>query len=202
MATNKVPELNNHDVQFTRTINVTGAMTSDVSPTPNVGLGGATVRIPLTLGRNDDGGSLVATSPGATDFTVANTTGTSTGLAGHASTNNTKTDKAVFEARLPSFYKAGDDVTVGANAKYTTTGGTAGATVDIEAFKMADAGTHGSDLCATSAQALGTNSATKSFTITGTTLGADDRLLLRVTTATTTPTGATASATVNSLGLT
>lgn len=142
-----------------------------------------TRRLPLTQARNADGSSLVATSPGATDFTIVSTPGTVLNLAGHAAQNNAKTDNAIFEVVLPSSYTAGANVTLTIQSSYAVASGTTLAgTVDATAYLLADAGTEGADICATSAQTITASKVDYAFTLTGTTLTPGARILIQVTT--------------------
>lgn len=142
-----------------------------------------TARVPLPSLRNANGGSLVTTSPGATDFTLTQTFGTSSYLAGHAAQNNTKTDDAILEFVLPPSYVAGTNLTLTVNGRYVVSAGTTiTATVDADARVMTDSGGYGSDLNATAAIALTTTAGNKAFTITGTTLNPGDRIQIKITT--------------------
>jgi hypothetical protein len=160
------------------------------------GLG--TIRIPLVAGKNSDGSVLTA-SPASGKFGVSLTAGTSEALTSETAQSNTKTDVAYFETVLPPSYVAGQDITLTVNAKVSGTLTTK--TIAAAAYKVADAGTQGSTLIATAAQAMTTSAADYAFTITGTTLSPGDRLGLLLTMVLTEAAAATQTGTVNSLRL-
>lgn len=146
---------------------------------PGVASGLYPIRLPLLAGRNADGSALVASSPGAGNFVLAASLATSLVLTGHAAQNNTKADAALWELTLPPGYVAGSDITATLNAKYAAASGTAGTcTVIAAAYKLADAGTMGANLVATSAAAITATAADKAFTIAGATLSPGDRILV------------------------
>lgn len=125
------------------------------------------------------GTPVVSTSPASGAFTITCTPGTSNILAGHSVQNTNLTDTAIWEYQLPDTYVAGANIAVTAYANYTGTGTAGTCTLAAAAYLVAAAGTHGSTLIATAAQAVtGTNGA-KSFVVTGTTLVPGDVLMFR-----------------------
>lgn len=158
-----------------------GGLVTAVATTPSAKLGGATIRLLLTHGKNDNGTTLAA-SAGAGVFGITNTTGTSISLSSEAANGNTKTDKCIFEVQLPQFYKAGDSLTVTVNALHTLNSGTASVkTVQAKAYLLASDGTSSADLIGAAAQATTTAAAEYTFTIAGATLTAGARLLIQIT---------------------
>lgn len=130
--------------------------------------------------RNDDGTILTA-SAAAGKFGITNGGHGVAGLklSGEAAQNNTKTDYASAMVVLPPEYVAGSAITVKFTAKYSGSGTAGGTkTVDCEAYKLAKAGTVGSDICATAAQNFTSSSVEYSFTVTPTGLVAGDKLQL------------------------
>lgn len=145
-------------------------------------------RVPLMLCRNADGTVLDATGA-ATKFKIV-PGGWGTGtlvLDGQDAQNETETETCMFEVPLPIHYSADDDVNIVVHAKYDATGGGTSitATVDIEVYKLAAAGTVGSDLNTTAAIALTSSFADCRFTITDSALTPGDMLLVLVRTAVT-----------------
>lgn len=88
---------------------------------------------------------------------------------------------ASLQAELPEDYEDGQTVTVELVAGMKTTVADVSATIDLQAYRSAEDGTVGSDLCATAAQSINSlTAATKSFTLTPTSLVAGDLLDLRI----------------------
>lgn len=173
------------DVSFREAL---GANVSDSRATLGVGGSGAngllTTPVPLSNCKNVAGSVLVASSPGATDFVISITLGTSEKLNGHAAGNATKTDSLLFEHALPSSYIAGANVTVTANANYASTGNTTigNATVAAAAYKLSGNGTMGnSTLVTTSAGNISASAQDIGFNVNGASLNPGDRILIEVT---------------------
>ena len=91
-----------------------------------------------------------------------------------------KTETLYFEKRLPESYVAGQTVTVTFTARFNDAGTNTESTktIDCEAYKIAEAGTAGSDICATAIQTTTAAMAQYTFTITAASLTAGS--LLRV----------------------
>jgi hypothetical protein len=83
--------------------------------------------------------------------------------------------KAMFEVQLPENYEDTETVSIAITCKMeTASDGTD--TIDVECFSCDNDGTQSADLCATAAQDIGTSYATKTFSITATSLAAGDVL--------------------------
>jgi|GEM_PF-5319255 len=107
--------------------------------------------------------------------------GSGTGvLLGEDAHGTTKTETVVALVPLPECYDDGNDVRVTITARVNDSGaGTMSVkTIDCEAYKIAEAGTAGSDLCATAVQNLTTIMAQYTFVITAASLVRGD--LLRI----------------------
>lgn len=141
-----------------------------------------TRRLALVSGRNPDFTVLDGTG-GAGLFSLEGTVGTDGYLLGEASQNTTKTDKVIFEVVLPPEYTAAANLSLLVNIQRVVAAGTSlTTTIDAEVWRIADDGTAGSDLCATSAITYtNTAAADKTFTITGTTLSPGDRIVVQLT---------------------
>lgn len=141
-----------------------------------------TRRLPLLLGRNNDLTVLTATSA-ANKFQALGTVGTSTYLLGEGAQNNTKTDYWLSEYVLPPEYVAGANLTLTVNVQRVVASGTTlTTTIDCEVWLMGKDALAGSDVCATTVITYTATTATdEPFTITGTTLSPNDRLLIRLT---------------------
>ena len=112
------------------------------------------------------------------------------------------TQYARFQYCLPPEYDAGQSVVLRIyGGMATVSDGTA--TVDVQAYEIASAGTVGSDICATAAQSI--NSATlaaKDFTITPTSLTAGDMIDVRIAVAITdSATGSGVTAKISQIGI-
>ena len=164
------------------TTNITGTLNLTSQPVPAAGLGGNSIRIPLFTGRNSSYTSLDATGS-ASLWKFAGTVGTATNLQTAGAQNNTKTGVGLWEFVVPNFYKAAANLTLTANVQRVVASGTSLTTkIDAEVFLMGDDGTAGSDICATAEITFtDTSAADKTFTITGTSLTAGARLLIRMT---------------------
>ncbi len=131
---------------------------------------------------NADGSALVASSQASGAFLSVVTIGTEQYLKGEAAQNNTKTDTLIFEYVVPDFATSAADLTLTVNALYAGTGTIGTKTMDALVYKISDAGLHGADICATTIKTLTNAAADYAFTITGTTLAAGDRLLVKLIT--------------------
>jgi hypothetical protein len=91
-----------------------------------------------------------------------------------------KTETLCFDFALPECYVAAQTVTVNCTARFNDAGTNTESTktIDCEVYEVAEAGTVGSDLCATAIQTLTDTMAQYAFTVTATGLAAGD--LLRV----------------------
>ena len=134
--------------------------------------------LPLLNYKNSDGTTLAA-SAAAGKFGLSITAGTSEYLLTEAANSNTKTDVASTEVVLPSSYATGTNVTLTCNTQYTLGSGTVGThTLAAAAYLVANAGTQGATLIATSAQTVPAAAGNVSFTITGSTLTPGARLFI------------------------
>lgn len=101
--------------------------------------------------------------------------------AGDLKAAGATTRYARFEVRLPECYEAGETVTIAISAGMKTTVASSSCTVDVEAYKLDKISGISADLCATAATSINSLTfATKSFTITSTTLTAGDVLDVRI----------------------
>jgi hypothetical protein len=139
------------------------------------------IPLPLTLFRTVAGATLAAAA-GTGVFGMTCTPGTVLQLISEAAQNNTKTPIGVMEYTLPPEYKAGTDLTITVNVSRTVASGTTlSGTIDLSVYEQADIGTGTTDLCATDAQNHATVAADYTFTITGTSLTAGDKILIKMT---------------------
>lgn len=168
--------------------NASAAVTIDGSsievnslPVHDTGLG-QTLRLPITQGFDNDYAPCNAAAATEPDVQLAGTIGTDLYALTEAIQNGTKYGQINLECVLPAHYKAGTDLTLTVNVERVVSGGTTLTTnIDAEAYLMADAGDFGSDICATAEQAFTETDGTDyTFTITGTTLNPNDRLVLRL----------------------
>jgi hypothetical protein len=94
---------------------------------------------------------------------------------------------------LPPEYVAAETVQLRLSCKMITAVSDSSATVDVEAYELADDGTVGADLCSTAAQSINSlTAANKTFTINAAGLVAGDKLDIRVTIAITDSAGGSA----------
>jgi hypothetical protein len=88
---------------------------------------------------------------------------------------------ARFQVALPGHYEAGETVSLVLSAGMLTTVADTSCTVDVVAYRADKIGGIGSDICATSAQSINSLTfASKTFSITATTLSAGDILDVRI----------------------
>lgn len=152
-------------------------------PATGTGIGVPVLRIPLRDFRNADGSVIVAASQAAGNFLAASTIGTSLNLAGNAADANTKTDIAVCEFDMPSWYVASQTFEIIVNAQYVTTGTVGTKTVLATLHALTDAGLEGADLVGVAAKALTTAAADYTFAVpTTAALTPGQRVRLVVTT--------------------
>ena len=127
---------------------------------------------------NLDGSSL-ATSASAGKFGLTVTAGTSQNLAGALSKTATKTDDALIDFVLPPSYVSGSNFNVIVNAQLVGTGTAGTKTVAIKAYQVATNGAHGANL-ASAAQSITAVAADYSFTVTGASLVAGQKVSLQL----------------------
>lgn len=145
------------------------------------GLPSAGVQIPLLGARNTDG-SVLAASAASGKFGIAITLGTSEALVGEAAENNTKTDDALLEFRIPDNYVAGANLTATVNAQVNGSGTPGTKTVQVKAYAKTNAGLLGSNIGPGSTSAIAASAADYAFVITGTGLVAGQLLVLELET--------------------
>lgn len=114
---------------------------------------------------------------------VGGTFGTSPPVvsAGDLKAAGATTRYARFQVTLPECYDAGETVTIALHSGMVTTVADTSCTIDVQCYKLDKAASIGSDLCSTAAISM--NSlvfASRSFTITPTTLVAGDILDVRI----------------------
>lgn len=140
------------------------------------------IRLDLTGSRKGDLTVVTATAAD-TVWAALGTVGTSNYLESTTAQNATKTAVGIFEVILPASYRATRNLSLKVNChRVVASGTTLTSTIDAEVWKMADDGTAGSDICATTVVTFTDTTATdNAFTITGTSLVPGDRLLIRIT---------------------
>lgn len=169
--------------------------------TSNAATGIPTIRLPLLNGKNSDG-SVVAAAAASGKFGATMTIGTSEVLLSEVANNNAKSDTVFYELSLPANYVAAQDLTLTVNGNYTIGGGTLSVkTLTATAYKMADAGTHGSNLIATAAATVPAAAGDMAFVITGTTLSPGDRVGIKLVMALTETASSNVTGQINSLRL-
>jgi len=89
-----------------------------------------------------------------------------------------KTETLFIDFAVPECYVASETITAKVSARYNDAGANTMATktIDCEAYEIAQAGTAGSDLCATAAQTITGTMASYSFTITDASISPGDML--------------------------
>lgn len=145
----------------------------------------AAYRVLLSAFRYADGSIPDTTGAAGNPKIIMGGYGSGTGkFEGEDAHGATKTETLCFDAILPPEYVAGETVTLTVTCRYSDsgTGSMSTKTIDAEAYEIAEAGTAGSDICATAAQNITTSMAQYSFTITPTNLTAGDtlRVFLRI----------------------
>lgn len=142
--------------------------------------------IPLTALRWADGLIPDTTGAAGKPKLVMGGYGSGTGIfQGEDAQAATKTETLYFDYTLKECYVAGQTVTVSFSARFNDAGTNTESpkTIDCEAYEVAEAGTAGSDICATAIQTLTASMASYAFTITPTGLAAGDLLRIFVQTA-------------------
>lgn len=140
--------------------------------------------IPLTALKVHD--AMITNLPGtaaADDMAlITGTPGTNSPTLQGVDFGGTSSDeKGAFEFILPPEYEPGTNLTVRAHAGMLTTVSDGTATLDCEAWSDDGDGTVSSDLCATAATTINSLTlADKDFTITGTSLVAGQRVIVRL----------------------
>ncbi|MDD5543889.1 MAG: hypothetical protein PHX83_12015 [Acidobacteriia bacterium] len=135
--------------------------------------------VPITAWVYADGDVLNTTGAAGDPQIVMGGYGSGTGvLRGQDAHGTTKTETVCFAFRVPECYVAAETITLSVTARYSDTGtGTMSAkSIDCECYEIAEAGTAGSDICATAAQTLTTSMAAFSFTITASGVSPGDLL--------------------------
>lgn len=137
--------------------------------------------LPLLGFHATTGAALGASATGGA-FGYSITLGTSFALIGETSNNSSKTDDALFEFVLPSWYVAGQNLTVTVNAAISTAGSPTYTTktVQIKAYRTVNAGTQAADIGPGTATAITVAGADVTFAITGTTLNPGDRIVFEL----------------------
>jgi hypothetical protein len=132
--------------------------------------------------RNDDGSVLEAAAASGT-FGIVNGTHAAPGLylETEAANSSTVTTYASAVYVLPQEYVAGSNITASLAIDTNGSGTLSTNTIDLQALPLNDAGTVGSDICATAAQNLNSTPTARDFTLTGTDLEPGDALLLYFT---------------------
>ena len=135
--------------------------------------------IPLTAFRWADGTIPDTTGAAGNPQIVMGGYGSGTGIfIGEDSQAAAKTETLFFDFAIPECYVAAQTVAVTVTARYADAGSNTMATktIDCEAYKVAEAGTAGSDICATAIQTLTGAMAQYTFVITAATLSPGDML--------------------------
>jgi hypothetical protein len=160
------------------------------------------ITVPLTSLRNADGSGLSGTGTGS-NFGSVVSFGTNFYLKSANASSSTVTSNGWFEIQIPAAYVAGSNFTVTVNAEYDG-GGTLGATrsLTMSAYKIANDGSTGANIIATPAATFGAPAADYTFTVTGTTLSANDRISLFMSTSIQETGGGSINSRVNSVRVT
>lgn len=155
---------------------VTGFSIADLTVTEIFDGIATPIVLPISAARNIDLTAIDATGS-STRWRTSASLGNPAFLLGPATTNGSNTATALWEDVLPQNYIPGRELTVTINALYSGTG-TVGATrtIDVAFYRLANAGTVGSDLVTTSAQQITTTGADYAFTVAGATLAPGDRV--------------------------
>jgi len=138
-------------------------------------------KIPLSCIRYANGTIPDATGAAGNPKIVMGGYGSGTGIfQGEDAQSAAKTETLCFDFAMPESYVAAETVKVSFSARYNDAGTNTVAqkSIDCEAYEIAEAGTAGSDICATAAQTLTGTIASYSFDITATGLTPGD--LVRV----------------------
>lgn len=143
----------------------------------------------LTSAKSDAGVSLTATSTGGA-MGVSRTAGTSLQLAGEATSGSAKTDKAMWEFVLPQTYAAGADIPVIVNCNYTGSGTITAVSTTMTVAAYTEVNGVETALTVSAAQQFTGTATNYTFTITGTTLVAGQRLVIELVMLVTSASGA------------
>lgn len=140
--------------------------------------------VPITSMRYADGTTVNATGAAGNPKLVMGGWGSGAGiLQGEDAHGTTKTETVVLDFPVPECYDDDNDIkiTVTARVNDSDAGTMSTKTIDCECYKVAEAGTAGSDLCTTDAQNLTTSMAQYTFVITDAAVIRGDllRVLLR-----------------------
>jgi len=101
--------------------------------------GGLSRNLPLLLGRTDAG--LVMTGSASTGvFGITRSAGATCYLVGETTSSNAKTDKVVFDWRVPDSYVAGQAISVVVHAQYTGSGTVTGASTTVALAAYTESG--------------------------------------------------------------
>ena len=134
-------------------------------------------QLALMSGRTDTGLTMTASAI-VGGFGISYFVGGEVTLIGENALGNTKTSAVSWEVTLHDDYEAGANLVVVVNAKHAGGGAAGTRTLDVQAHKVATAGSLGSDLGPAAQNISGANTL-YFFTITGATLAPRDRLLIR-----------------------
>ena len=140
--------------------------------------GSTSLNLALTNAKSALGVPLTATAGSPSGAVgVSRTAGTSLQLAGEATSGNTKTNAAFFEANLPAGYIGGHDVTLDVNASISGTGTLTAASCLMTPTVYSE-GVNGAETAVTvgAAKQIVAAGSTLSFVITGTNLTPGQRL--------------------------
>jgi len=135
--------------------------------------------VPLSDIRYADGDVANATGAAGDPKLIMGGYGSGTGiLQGEDAHGTTKTETVFFDFPVPECYDDDNDIKVTVSARINDSGsGTMSVkTIDCEVYKVAEAGTAGSDICATAAQTLTTVMTQFTFVVTDTGLVRGDML--------------------------
>lgn len=140
--------------------------------------------VKLTDGRVFDSGAVLPTTAASDDLGIGAGAAGTQGL--YLTTSDAKattvTQKALFEIDVPYEFDAGKTFQIVVNGEMDTTISDGTATVDLNVYKVAAAGTHSADLCATVAQNINSlTAADVTFSITSGSLNPGDKLHVYVT---------------------
>lgn len=149
-------------------------------------------RLPLTDGKTVSGialGTAAGTPAGAVG--VSRTAGTSLVLLGEVTSSNAKTDSVIFEYTLPDTYLAGSNIPLVINAAVSGSGTltAASTTITPTVYALSGAGVE-TAVTVSAAQQIVAAGSSLTFTITGTTLVAGQRIVISIAMLVTTSSGA------------
>jgi len=160
---------------------LTAAFLNAVPRTNNVQEDSVKYPIPLTAVRWADGTIPDTTGAAGNPALVMGGYGSGTGLfLGEDAQAALKTETVYFDFSIPECYVASETVQVRTTARFNDAGTNSETTktIDCETYEVAEAGTVGSDICATAIQTLTAAMAAYTFTVTDALLAPGD--LIRV----------------------